>query len=74
MKDHLCDLDAADRVFETKPLAPVSYCGRIGNAEVGYLELWTLEADIEGVGCTGTTVSEESLRRAGLALPNRTRP
>ena len=69
MKDHLCDLDAADRVLECKPLAPATYCGRMVDGET-VVELWTLTDDIDGHPI-GSTVSESTLRRAGFAIPNR---
>ena len=69
MKDHLCDLDAADRVLEVKPLAPVNYCGVMQDGET-VVELWTLTDDIDGHPI-GSTVSESTLRRAGFAIPNR---
>ena len=70
MKDHLCDLDAADRVLECKEVAPATYCGRMGDAEIGYLELWDLTEDIPG-HCAGSTVTEGTLRKMGYAVPSR---
>ena len=70
MKDHLCDLNAADRVMEWKEVAPATYCGRMGDAEIGYVELWDLTADIPNHP-VGSTVSETTLRQAGFAIPNR---
>ena len=62
MRDFLCDLDAPDRVLECKPLAPATYCGRMVDAETGYIELWHLTADIPGHPI-GSTVSRENSRR-----------
>ena len=55
----------------TKPLAPVTYCGRVGDDRVGYLDLWTLDEAVEGLGPAHTTLSEETIREKGWAVPNR---
>lgn len=72
MTDHLCDMDAADRVMGVKALAPATYCGRMGDDECGYLELWDLTADVDGHP-KGSTVGENTLRRLGYAIPCRRR-
>ena len=61
-------LSACDRVLS--PIAPAIYCGRMGDAEVGWIELWDLLEDIPDHP-KGSTVSEGTLRKLGFAIPNR---
>lgn len=73
MTDHLCDLDAADRVLEVKPLAPAVFAytqdwGDLAPAQ-DYYELTDEIAD----HCKGSHISAATLRKAGYAIPSRRR-
>ena len=57
-------------IAATLPIAPATYCGRMGDDDVGYVELWDLTADIPDHP-KGSTVSENTLRRLGYQVPER---
>ena len=64
-------LSSPDRVLEV--VAPATYCGRMGDEEVGYLELWTLDEAI-GDYPIHTTLSRRTIEGLGFRLPERTHP
>jgi hypothetical protein len=59
-------LDTPDRVLS--PIAPVTYCGLMGDAENGYVELWDLREDIPGHPRL-STVSRATLEKLGYLVP-----
>ena len=68
-------LRETERACGLKPLAPVTWCGLMTSFDgVAPLRLWNLDEPVWLDGLLhpiGDTVSEDTLRRNGWALPNR---